>query len=66
MIRVSGSVAATVEEALGDRFGHLAVRTDAPTTVLSGQIEDDEQLADTLDRLTALGIGVLEVVWVRE
>ncbi|WP_395695987.1 hypothetical protein [Nocardioides sp.] len=64
LIRVDGSVAAQVEEALADRFAHLAVRTDAPTTVLTGRVEDPEELGDTLGRLTALGVGVLEVVWV--
>ena len=58
LIRVRGTLPSDV---LAD-FVELAVTSAWPQTILRGELEDQDALVDTLDRLDELGLVVLEVL----
>jgi hypothetical protein len=59
-IRVTGSIGPAAQEA----FGGLAIDTEPPSTVLSGEL-DQAALHGLIDRVRALGLELVDIRRVR-
>ena len=62
MIRVD----AELSDELAGAFPHLTARIHRPTTTLTGDVTDQEELQGVLNLLSTLGIKVVEVVTIPE
>jgi hypothetical protein len=62
MTRMLIRVDAELSDELSGAFPHLVARTQPPTTTLTGEMTDQEELQGVLNLLNSLGIGVVEVV----
>jgi hypothetical protein len=58
LIRVDGEL----PDQLTSAFPHLVSRTERATTTLTGDVADQQELQGVINALSALGIGVVEVV----
>ncbi|GAA4747479.1 hypothetical protein GCM10023350_35410 [Nocardioides endophyticus] len=58
LIRVDSELS----DELSGAFPHLVARTHPPSTTLTGELTDQEELQGVLNLLNSLGIGVVEVV----
>lgn len=66
MTRVLIRVDADVSDELSSAFPHLVPRTQRSSTVLTGEVVDQQELQGVLHHLGALGIDVLEVLTIPE
>ena len=55
-------VDAAITDELSGAFPHLVARTQPPSTTLTGEMTDQEELQGVLNLLSSLGINVVEVV----
>ena len=55
-------VDAELSDELSGAFPQLVARRQPPTTTLTGDVTDQEELQGVLNFLSSLGIGVVEVV----
>ena len=62
MAKVMIRVDAELPEELTHAFPHLTARRHPPSTTLSGEIRDQQELQGVLNLLTSLRIDVVEVV----
>ena len=62
MTRMLIRVDAELSDELSGAFPHLVARVQPPTTTLTGDVTDQEELQGVLNLLSSLGIGVVEVV----
>ena len=64
MTRMLIRVDAELTDELTSKFPHLRPSTQPPQTILSGDVEDQEELNGVLNHLSAMGVTVVEVITV--
>jgi len=62
MTRMRIRVDSELSDEFSGAFPHLTARTEPATTILTGDVTDQQELQGVLNLLTTLGIGVVEVV----
>jgi len=62
MTRMLIRVDAELTDELSGAFPHLTARTQPPSTTLTGDVADQQELQGVLNLLDSLGIAVIEVV----